>query len=399
MNHTLFPPWPFIAEDEITAVNQVLRSGKVNYLTGSEGRLFEREFADSIGRRHGIALANGTLALELALHVLGIGPGDEVIVPCRTFIATASCVAMRGATPVVADIAQDSQNITAETIAPHLTERTKAIIPVHLAGLTCDMDPIMALARQHNLYVIEDCAQAVGSRYKGKPAGSFGDLAAFSFCQDKIITTAGEGGMLVLNDDHLFRQAWAFKDHGKDYDLVVQEKTQPGFRWLHNQFGTNWRLSEVQSAVGRIQLQKVPAWVEQRRKNATALTNAFAKIPALTVHLPSEDYYHSYYKFYAFVRPELLKPDWNRDRILAAINAQGMPCFSGICPEIYQEAAFTESAFRVDKRLPIAQNLGETSLMFLVHPTCDDKDMERVSQVVNEVMQEASLKIVHAQCA
>lgn len=391
MRNTPFPPWPFFAADEIAKATEVLQSGKVNYLTGQEGRFFEAEFANSISRRHAIALANGTLALELALHILGIGPGDEVIVPSRTFIATASSVVTRGATPIFADIDVNSQNITANTIAPHISRRTKAIIPVHLAGLTCDMDPIMALARQHKLFVIEDCAQAVGSLYKGKPAGSFGDAAAFSFCQDKIITSGGEGGMLALDDETLFRKAWAFKDHGKDYDLVVQKNPSSGFRWLHQQFGTNWRLSEVQSAIGRVQLQKVPVWVEQRRKNAATLTHSFAKLPALRLPLPGPDDYHSYYKYYAFVRPDLLKPGWDRDHILSAINKQGIPCFTGICPEIYQEKAFTESTFSVKTRLPVAQTLGETSLMFLVHPTCEEQDMQDVCRVVEQVMQEATL--------
>ncbi len=390
MKNTPFPPWPYFADDEIAAATRVLTSGKVNYLTGREGSCFEQEFASNLGRPYAIALANGTLALELALSILGIGPGDEVIVPCRTFIATASCVVMRGATPIVADVAPDSQNITADTIAAVLTSRTKAIIPVHLAGLCCDMDPIMALAQQHNLYVIEDCAQAIGSSYKGKLAGTFGDAAAFSFCQDKIITTAGEGGMLVLSNRALFEKAWAYKDHGKDYHEIHKKTAQSGFRWLHNEFGTNWRLSEVQSAIGRLQLQKAPQWVEKRRQNAAILTECFSKLPAVYVYLPPSEYRHSYYKYYACVRPQLLKADWNRDRILSAINAQGIPCFTGICPEINREKAFTNSTVAQDPHLPTAKKLGETSLMFLVHPTCDAKDMTDICSVVEQVMREAT---------
>jgi dTDP-4-amino-4,6-dideoxygalactose transaminase len=388
---TPFPPWPYFAEDEIAAAARVLVSGKVNYLTGQEGHLFEQEFAQSVGRKHAIALANGTLALELALYTLGIGPDDEVIVPCRTFIATASSVVMRGAKPIMADIDPESQNITAETIAAVLTPRTKAIIPVHLSGLCCDMDPIIALAREHNLYIIEDCAQAVGSLYKGKPAGTFGHVATFSFCQDKIITTAGEGGMLLMDDTVLFEKAWGFKDHGKNYQSMQQKPTNVGFRWLHDEFGTNWRLSEVQSAIGRLQLRKVSEWVEKRRKNAALLVERFSKLPALKVPLPSLDYYHSYYKFWVFVRPELLKSDWNRDRILTEINARGIPCFTAICPEIYLEKAFINSAFAMDRRLPQAEKLGAIDLTFLVHPTCQIQDIMDTCLVVEQVMQEATV--------
>ena len=219
---TPFAPWPFFSEDEIEAVAEVLRSGKVNYWTGSECRQFEQEYANFTETRYAISLANGTLALEAALHSLGIGPGDEVVVPSRTFIATASCVAMSGARPVVADIDSESQTLTAETVRDVLTPRTRAIIAVHLAGWPCDMDPLCELGRARDLYVIEDCAQAHGATYKGRPVGGLGDVGAFSFCQDKIITTAGEGGMLVTNNPDIWRRAWEFKDHGKNFDEMAR---------------------------------------------------------------------------------------------------------------------------------------------------------------------------------
>ena len=246
------------------------------------------------------------MALELALYALGIGPGDEVITTSRTFIASASCIVMRGATPVIAEVDPVSQNITADTIRPLITPRTKAIIAVHLAAWPCDMEPIMALAREHALKVIEDCAQCHGAAYKGRPVGSLGHIAAFSFCQDKIMTTGGEGGMLVTDDTSLWEKAWAFKDHGKSYDAVYNRQHPPGFRWLHETFGTNMRLTEMQSAIGRIQLRRLPDWVATRRRNAAILTKAFAKITALRVTVPPEDVFHSYYKYYAFLRPEML---------------------------------------------------------------------------------------------
>jgi dTDP-4-amino-4,6-dideoxygalactose transaminase len=379
-----FAPWPYFEADEIEAATSVLRSGTVNYWTGQEGRLFEAEFAQSIGTKHAICLANGTVALELALHARGIGRGHEVITTSRTFIASASCIVMRGARPVCVDVDPDSQNFTAETIRHAITPRTKAIIAVHLAGWPCDMDSILAVAAEYGLYVIEDCAQAQGATYKGRPAGSMGHAAAFSFCQDKIMTTAGEGGMLTTNDSDLWQRAWSYKDHGKDYDAVHNREHGPGFRWLHESFGTNWRMTEMQSAMGRIILKKVPRWVESRRQHAVQLTSSLSRIASLRIPQPSVDCHHAYYKYYAFVRPEMLQPGWNRDRIMQEIVAAGVPCFVGSCSEIYLEKAFV--ARRKHDRLPIAKQLGETSLMFLVHPTLSEQHITRTIQVVENVM-------------
>jgi len=384
-----FSPWPYFATDEIEAVTSVLRSGKVNYWTGAEGRQFEDEFAASVGTSYGVCLANGTLALELALHALGVGPGDEVITTSRSFIASASCAVLQGARPVWVDVDRDSQNISAETIRPALTSRTKAIIAVHLAGWPCDMDPILELAAERGVKVIEDCAQAHGASYKGRPAGSLGHLAAFSFCQDKILTTGGEGGMVTTNDANLWSRVWSYKDHGKSYDAVFRRQHPPGFRWLHDSFGTNARLTEMQSALGRVILPKLSAWVSIRRRHARALSDSFRQIPALRVTDPPPGIGHSYYKYYVFLRPERLRPGWTRDRIMNEIAARGVPCFSGSCSEIYQERAFA-GAMRPAHPLPVARELGETSLMFLVHPTLSVLHIERTAEVVNSVMQAAS---------
>ena len=386
-----FAPWPCFGADEIMAATTPLQTGKVNYWTGTEGREFEKEFAAFTGCSHSIALANGTVALELALYALGIGAGDEVIVTPRTFIASASCIVMRGATPVLADVDPDSQNITPETIRPCITPRTKAIITVHLAGWPCDMAPIIDLAREHGLKVIEDCAQAHGATYKGRPVGSLADIAAFSFCQDKIMTTGGEGGMLTTNDTALWEKAWAFKDHGKSYDAVYKRQHPPGFRWLHESFGTNWRLTEMQSAIGRLQLRKLPEWTKTRQRYAAILADATSQIPALRVTIPPTEIGHAYYKYYVFVRPELLKVGWNRDRIMEAIIAEGVPCYSGSCSEIYLEKAFDNTGWRPISRLPVAQELGETSLMFLVHPTLTEADISKTCAVINSVLKTASV--------
>lgn len=387
--------WPFFADDEIEAAAQVLRSGKVNYWTGDQGRLFEAEFADYVGSKHAIALANGTVALECALKALGVGPGDDVVTPSRTFIASASCAVMLGARPVFADVDRDSQNITVASIRQALTPQTKAIIAVHLAGWPCEMDAILALAHERGIYVVEDCAQAHGATYQGRSVGSIGDIAAFSFCQDKIITTAGEGGMVTTNSSELWKAMWALKDDGKSYDATYHRQHAPGFRWLRESFGTNWRMTEVQSAIGRIQLRKLPHWSAVRRKYAQIITRRLASVPALRLTIPPAHIEHAYYKFDAFVRPEMLKPEWSRDRILQAIKAEGIQCFQGSCSEIYLENAFPPE-WRPQKRLPVAQELGETSLTFLLHPTLSAAYIESSCTAVEKVMAEATAQVAGA---
>ena len=384
-----FPPWPVFGPEEIDAAAGVLRSGRVNYWTGEECTAFEQEFAAMVGRRHAISLANGTVALELALIALGIGSGDEVVVPSRTFIATASCVVARGARPVVADVDPLSGNLLADTIATVLGPRTRAIIPVHIAGWPCEMDAILALAADRGIHVVEDCAQSHGARYKGRMTGSFGDCAAFSFCQDKIMTTGGEGGMLVTDDEGLWRRAWEYKDHGKSWDAVNSGDHRPGFRWLHESFGSNFRMTEMQAAIGRRQLAKLPGWLEQRAANATRLAQGMGNIRGLRIHLPEDHVLHAYYKFYAFLDPDVLKPGWDQTRIIDAITAEGVPCLAGGCSEIYREKAFVAAGLTPAAPLPVASRMGSTSLMFLVHPTLSSSDMGDTLVAVEKVMSEA----------
>lgn len=377
--------WPQLGDEEITAAERVLRSGKLNYWTGEEGKLFEREYADYVGQPHAIAVANGTAALELALHALGIGPGDEVIVPSRTFIATASAAVARGAIPICADVDAGSQNITAETIAAQITPRTRAVIPVHLAGWPCDMPAILELAKQHGLAVIEDCSQAHGATLDKQPVGSFGDAATFSFCQDKILTTAGEGGMLLLNDEATYRRAWSYRDHGKDFDAVHSDSVGSRFRWLHHSFGTNWRMSEVQSAIGRVVLQKLDGWVATRRKNAATLDRLLGECSQLRVPKAPSNVGHAYYKWYAFLRPELLASDWDRDRLLVETGHRGGVVHSGSCGEIYRERAF-ESIHPQSLRFPNARELGETSLLLLVDPAQDEPSLESSATALKQAI-------------
>jgi dTDP-4-amino-4,6-dideoxygalactose transaminase len=403
MLNTAFAPWPSFTNEEADAVRRVLLSNQVNYWTGTECREFEREFAAWCGVSHAVALANGTLALDVALKALGIGPGDEVVVTPRTFIASVSCVVNAGAVPVFADVDPNSGNITAQTIAAVLTPRTKAVICVHLAGWPCDMDPIMVLAVEHSLKVIEDCAQAHGARYKGRPVGSIGHVGAWSFCQDKIMTTGGEGGMVTTNDEVLWRAMWAFKDHGKSYEAVYERVHPPGFRWLHDSFGTNWRMLEMQAVVGRMQLKKMPEWQRARASNAQAIANVCLAAGALRVPQFSCNAIscsktcaadlscqHANYKFYAYVQPEKLNDGWTRDKIIDALNGEGVPCYQGSCSEVYLEKAFEGTTWRPNLRLPVAQMLGENSLMFLVHPTLTATEIKKTCDAIQRVMNLAS---------
>lgn len=405
MLNTKFSSWPLFTEIEARAVQSVLLSNKVNYWTGSECLDFEKDFASWAGVCHAVALANGTLALDVALKALGVGVGDEVVVTPRTFIASVSCVVNAGAIPVFADVDRDSGNISAETISAVLTPRTKAVICVHLAGWPCDMDPIMKLANERGLKVIEDCAQAHGSRYKGRSVGSIGHIGAWSFCQDKIMSTGGEGGMITTNDKVLWTKAWSYKDHGKSFEAVYERQHPPGFRWLHDSFGTNWRMLEMQAAIGRIQLGRMAEWTSKRSDNAQAILNTCFKFSALRV--PSFNCkgcskncnfsrsgggcVHANYKCYVYVKPQMLADGWSRDRIIESINKQGVPCYPGSCSEVYLEKAFEDTGWAPKARLPAARELGETSLMFLVHPTLTDKEILKTCEIIEMVMTQASV--------
>lgn len=383
---SLLPPWPHYAEDEAAAAAGVLQRGDVNYWTGTETRSFETEFAARTECTHAVALMNGTVALEAALRAVGVSPGDEVVVTPRSFVASASSVAVVGATPVFADIDPESQNLTAETIEAALTPRTKAIIAVHLAGWPCEMDEIHDLAQAHDLKVIEDCAQAHGATYRDRPIGSLGDCAAWSFCQDKIMSTGGEGGMLTTNDPDIWARVWSYKDHGRSYDSVYGREHAPGFRWYIESFGSNWRMTEMQAAIGRVQLRKLRDWTAARCRNAEILAERFSACAALRVPKPPAHLSHAWYKFYAFVRPEELRSGWHRDRIMTEIERRGVPGSVGVCPEIYRERAFVDAGFTPPERLPVARELGETSLMLPVHPTLEPEHMHFLADVVLEVV-------------
>lgn len=389
-NDSMLAPWPFFAEDEIKAVTKVLQSGHVNYRTGPEGKAFESEYAVATGASHALTVANGTAALEVALAAIEIAPGDQVIVPARTFVATAAAVARCGATPVVADIDPVSQNLTAETITAVLTDCTRAIIPVHLAGWPADMDEILAIAHASGLVVIEDCAQAHGAMYKGRAVGTLGDIGCFSFCQDKIISTGGEGGMIITSDDALYKRMWSLRDHGWDYDRAHNIDNSTGFKWLVDTFSTNWRMTESQSAIGRIQLQKLENWIAQRRVNANCLTEALDGLPIARDLTPPDSVKHSYYKYNVLINRQALADNWTRDRIVDDLNHLGVPARVGACPDIAEEAAFRNAGIDTSNPRPNAADIADCTIMLPVHPTLTTGNMNFMADTLRTVLSNAT---------
>jgi dTDP-4-amino-4,6-dideoxygalactose transaminase len=396
MLNTPFSPWPSFTQEEADDVNRVILSNKVNYWTGTECRDFEKEFATYIDCSFAVAVSNGTLALDLAFVALGIKNGDEVIVTSRTFLASVSSIVNCGAKPVFVDISADNQNITPEAISAAITKKTTAIVCVHLAGWACEMDEIMQIASDNNLFVVEDCAQAHGAKYKGRSVGSIGHAGCWSFCQDKIMTTGGEGGMVTTNDETLWKKMWAYKDHGKSYDAIYHKEHPPGFRWLHESFGTNWRMTEIQGAIGRYQLTQMPLWTQKRNDNQNAIWECAKTLNGLRIPYfncsacpgcdSTSKCVHAAYKCYVFVEKQSLKEGWDRDKIIDEVNKRGVPCFSGSCSEVYLEKAFDNTSYRPKERLPVAKELGETSLMFLVHPTLTEEEIKLTCSVLSEVM-------------
>ncbi len=384
-----FGEWPCFTEDEIQAVADVLRSNKVNYWTGNRGREFQRAYAEWVGVEHAVAVCNGTVALEACLRALQIGGGDEVIVTPRTFIASISCIIAVEATPVFADVDPRSQNISAETVAPLITNKTKAIICVHLAGWPCEMDALVDLVAGRGVYLVEDCAQAHGAKYKGRSVGGLGDAAAWSFCQDKIMSTGGEGGMVTSNSEEVWEGTWTYKDHGKSYDAVYNQEHSPGFRWLHSSFGTNWRITEMQAVIGLLQLEKMADWHQARNANAGQLIEACGSSSALDTPLADDHIQHAYYKFYSFIKPGGLKASWSRDRVVHEIQQQGVPCFHGSCSEVYLEQAFKSTGLVPTEPLTVCRHLGETSIMMLVHPTLTEKNISDSCEAVRTVLKRA----------
>ena len=386
--------WPHYEKDEIDAVNKVLQSGLVNYWTGNLSKKFEKEFANFAGCKYAIALANGSLALSSAYLAIGIKKGDEIITTPRSFVATASSASLLGGKIVFADVDPHSGNITSESIEPLITKKTRAIVVVHLAGWPVEITKISNLAKSYNIPLIEDCSQAHGGEViidgKNLSVGQFGDINTWSFCQDKIISTGGEGGMITTNKPEYYEKIWSFKDHGKSFSKLQEKNLSVEYQFVHDNLGSNFRITEMQSAIGRIQLKKLKSWREIRTKNAKTLTEILSSNDLVHIPLPNKELIHAWYKFNCFININFLKDDWNREKIIRAIRSKSLPAFQGSCSELYLEKCFSKSSNKVNSILPNAHKLGETNLTFLLHPTINDNEMIFYAENINNILKEAS---------
>lgn len=366
--------WPEYDKETIDDISKMLESGKVNQWTGTKVKEFEKEFAKYFNCKYAVAVSNGTTALELAFITLNLKEGDEVLVTPRSFIASISSIVRCGGIPVFIDV-DDTQNINPNNLK--VSEKTKGILCVHLAGYPCDMDPIMEFANKHNLWVVEDCAQSTGAKYNGKYCGTIGHINAWSFCQDKIISTGGEGGMITTDDETLYKKAWSFKDHGKDFDLVTTSQTNSStFRWLHTQVGTNWRMMEFQAIIGLHQLKKLESWVNHRRKISQIYTD-YLKDVAYIPEVPDK-YYHAFYKFYCFHD--------KKEEIMKKIQEKQIPVYQGTCGEMYLEKGFTK--YEPETPCSHSRELSRKSLMFLTDPTISEETAENNAKIIKKIMEE-----------
>jgi len=399
--------WPRFDDATINAVVEVLKSGKVNYWTGPKGMEFEKRFARWQGSRYAVSVATGTAALHVSLSALGIGPGDEVIVPSYTFIATSFSVVQAGAIPRFADVNLDDHCISLESAEKLVNERTKAIIPVHLYGNVCDMDRVLAFAKKHDLLVIEDNAEAYGGEYKGKKTGTIGRMAAASFCQNKTFTTGGEGGMVTTDDEDLAWKARSFRDHGYDVkerlNLLELEQKLP---YIHNMVGFNFRMTEMQSAIGLSELDRIDTWnFPARRRNAYILINRLKKHPQVKYFpVDTPERRNGWYVLAFSLDIENMKCDIAE--FVKAAGAEGVPCWKVFWPQCHTENAFTgknafgrsgfpftskeytdpKSADYSAVEVPNARWHEKHTFTCFALPTASEDDMEQIADALEKVL-------------
>ncbi|MHC4795399.1 MAG: DegT/DnrJ/EryC1/StrS family aminotransferase [Planctomycetota bacterium] len=335
-----FPMWPSFQQSTIKKAMEPLKSGKVNYWTGEVGTEFEKQWARWNRAKYAITTTSGTSALHTAVAALGIGPGDEVICPSYSFIASSFCILQAGALPVFADV-DNSHTLDPKDIKSKINRRTKAILVVHLYGIVADMDPIMRIARKHNLYVIEDCAQCFGGIYKGKKAGTIGDVGCFSFCQSKHFTTGGEGGAVITNHDDIHWECKSFRDHGYDVkERLRLLELEAKLMYIHNRVGFNYRMTEMQSTIGLCELKRLSSWnLPNRRQNGRYLIKALKDHP-LVLHPPLDTKARQNAYWWAPFVLDTNKLKVSVKQFIAAMNAEGVPTYSVLWPEMYKEEAF-----------------------------------------------------------
>lgn len=370
----VWPRWPQWGEAEARRLHEVLESGEwggFNPLV----REFEERWAERHQAKHCITAVNGTLTLEAALRVLDIGPGDEVIVPPYTFIATANAVRLVGATPVFVDVEADTYNLDIDRVAEAIGPNTRAIIPVHFAGLAVDMDRLLPLARQHGLAVVEDTAHAHGSTWRGTPLGSLGDIGSFSLQQSKNLT-AGEGGILITNDDHLALKLWSYANQGRD----------PEGRWYeHGLLGSNLRMTAWQAAILLAQMEHFDEQLAKRQANARYLSSILEEIdgPApMRWDIRCDN--HAHHLYMMRYNPEKFN-GLSRDDFVAALNAEGIPCSTGYYRPLYEQKPLAEPYSRV-MPCPVAEQACKEAIwlsqgMLLGEP----EDMEDIGRAIMKI--------------
>ena len=399
-----WPAWPTFNEKTYDKVVDILKSGKVNYWTGKVGMEFEKAWAKWLGVNHAISVANGTCALHTALASLNIGPGDEVICTSYSFIASSFCALQAGAMPVFADVTTD-HTIDPKAIEACITERTKAIVVVHLYGIVADMDPIMAIAKKHNLYVVEDCAQCFGGVYKGKKAGTIGHVGCFSFCQSKHFTTGGEGGMVVTNDEDLAWECRSFRDHGYDVKAKLNLLEMEGKQlYIHRRVGFNFRMTEMQSAIGLGELERFDNWnLKNRIRNGKMIIKALKDHP-LVLHVPvdTKDRQNAFWWCPIVIDPSKLKDGIDTKQFIAAMAAEGVAVYSVLWPEMYKEQAYTDrKGFGIASypfNDPKSRNIDYTkfnckqanwmtdrTISFFTHPTYEVEHIQAYIDAFNKV--------------
>ncbi len=361
--------WPHFTKKEINSVIQVLKSGKVNYLNGNEGLKFEKNFSKFTNSKYSIAVSNGTNALELALKAIDLKFGDEVIVTSKSFIASASCVVALGAVPIFADVEINSQNISLDSIRQLINKKTKAIICVHIGGWPCDILKLLKICKIYKIKLIEDCSQAHGAKVNNKSVGSFGDFGTWSFCNDKIISTGGEGGMITTNSYKNYQKIWSLKDHGKNIKKYLNIKNNYSFRYIHDSFGSNFRLTEMQSSIGNAQLLYIKERVKLRQRNANQYIKNFKNCKFIITPIIPKNITHSFYRLYLRFNFKFIKKNWNKNKIINKLNKLGFECSEGACSEIYNEKCFRNSKFKVKKSLKNCVELSKSSFALKVDHT------------------------------
>ncbi len=382
--------YPYYNKSSIEKVKKILESGRVNYWTGDECKNFEKEFSNYHKVKYSLSVSNGSVALEMALKALNLKKTDSVIVTPRSFVASASCVLNLGLKPIFADI-DNNGNLSIEGIKKVYIKNVKAIVLVHLNGLSCDLDPILKFVKQKKLFLIEDCSQAHGAIYKGGKVGSFGHISTWSFCQDKIMSTGGEGGMISTNNTKLWLKLWSLKDHGKNYKSVFYKKHKTGFKWLHDDLGSNYRMTEMQATIGRVQLKSLDQQIKKRNLIANLYLNGLKDYYLKYDILKKPDFkyqthpikknnqsIHAFYRLNLYINKNKIK----QTKLIQQLNKNKINCGVGSCPEIYREKIFKKLKFYPKKRLINAKLLGETSIAFPIDPY---KAFTKIKSEINSI--------------